>query len=297
MNNDTPLEIMNLSKFYGENPGVKNLTLRINKGEVFGFLGPNGAGKTTTIRTIMNFIKPSAGKIKIFGMDSEENSVEVKKYIGYLSGDNPLYENLTGYQFLNFLSKLQNKTDWNYLNELKQRLNANLISPIKKLSKGNKQKIGLIQAFSQKPNLLILDEPTAGLDPINQQVFYEMLNEIKKEGKTVFISSHNLHEVQKTCDRVGFIKDAVLVGIENIHAFNRMNMQKFLVRFRIPPPKNAFKNVTQVKQIEIVGGKVRFTVEGKINPFIKELAKYNILSLDKEENSLEDLFLKLYESN
>jgi ABC-2 type transport system ATP-binding protein len=220
-----PLSIINFSKNYDKFTAVDNLTLEINTGEIFGFLGPNGAGKSTTIRTILNFIFPSNGSINIFGLDSVQDAVQLKKHIGYLAGDIALYEEMTGDQILNYLADLQEDTDWDYVKDLVKRLDASLYQPIKTLSKGNKQKIGLIQAFMNKPNLLILDEPTSGLDPLMKQVFYEMVLEMKQAGKSIFISSHDLTEIQKVCDRVGFIREGKLIAIEDLYDKNSMNFK------------------------------------------------------------------------
>jgi ABC-2 type transport system ATP-binding protein len=192
-----PLSIINFSKNYDKFTAVDNLTLEINTGEIFGFLGPNGAGKSTTIRTILNFIFPSNGSINIFGLDSVQDAVQLKKHIGYLAGDIALYEEMTGDQILNYLADLQEDTDWDYVKDLVKRLDASLYQPIKTLSKGNKQKIGLIQAFMNKPNLLILDEPTSGLDPLMKQVFYEMVLEMKQAGKSILEAKVELAELVK----------------------------------------------------------------------------------------------------
>ena len=290
-----PLSIINFSKNYDRFTAVDNLTLEINTGEVFGFLGPNGAGKSTTIRTILNFIFPSNGSINIFGLDSVQDAVQLKKHIGYLAGDIALYEEMTGDQILNYLAYLQEDTDWDYVKDLVKRLDASLHQPIKTLSKGNKQKIGLIQAFMNKPNLLILDEPTSGLDPLMKQVFYEMVLEMKQAGKSIFISSHDLTEIQKVCDRVGFIREGKLIAIEDLHDKNSMNFKKYKVQFETKINQKNFTNIEGLKSEYYNEDTLVFTVTGSIDTFIKAIARYKILTLDEQETSLEDVFMQYYE--
>ena len=194
---DVPVEITNFSKTYGTKVAVDRLDLKVEKGEVFGFLGPNGAGKSTTIRSILNFLTPSNGKISIFGLDSVKNSVAIKNHIGYLAGDISLYDSMSGYQLCKYLTGLGKNTNWDYVDELSDRLQISLQEKIGTLSKGNKQKIGLIQAFMHQPKLLILDEPTSGLDPLMKQIFYEMVLEMKHLGNSVFVSSHDLNDLHK----------------------------------------------------------------------------------------------------
>ncbi|MFB0901152.1 MAG: ABC transporter ATP-binding protein [Dehalococcoidia bacterium] len=290
-----PLSIINFSKNYDKFTAVDNLTLEINTGEIFGFLGPNGAGKSTTIRTILNFIFPSNGSINIFGLDSVQDAVQLKKHIGYLAGDIALYEEMTGDQILNYLADLQEDTDWDYVKDLVKRLDASLYQPIKTLSKGNKQKIGLIQAFMNKPNLLILDEPTSGLDPLMKQVFYEMVLEMKQAGKSIFISSHDLTEIQKVCDRVGFIREGKLIAIEDLYDKNSMNFKKYKVQFEKKINLKKFTIIEGLKSEYYNEDTLIFTVTGSIDIFIKAIARYKIITLDEQETSLEDVFMQYYE--
>src|SRR5690606_38829307 len=205
-----------VTKTYGKQRGIEDVSFSLNKGEVFGFLGPNGAGKSTTIRTILNFTSPNKGSISIFGKDSVKNSVEVKRKIGYLAGNFAAYPSLTGAQLLTLLSSMQGQKDETYQAELVKRFGADLTRPIHQLSKGNSQKLGIIQAFSHKPDLIILDEPTSGLDPLMQERFYEAVAEAKAAGATLLISSHNLTEVQRICDRAAFIREGKIISIEDI---------------------------------------------------------------------------------
>jgi ABC-2 type transport system ATP-binding protein len=221
--------------------------------------------------------------------------VQLKKHIGYLAGDIALYEEMTGDQILNYLADLQEDTDWDYVKDLVKRLDASLYQPIKTLSKGNKQKIGLIQAFMNKPNLLILDEPTSGLDPLMKQVFYEMVLEMKQAGKSIFISSHDLTEIQKVCDRVGFIREGKLIAIEDLYDKNSMNFKKYKVQFEKKINLKKFTIIEGLKSEYYNEDTLIFTVTGSIDIFIKAIARYKIITLDEQETSLEDVFMQYYE--
>lgn len=293
--NKPPLKISNFTKRYGKFRGIDNVSLELQKSEIFGFLGPNGAGKSTAIRTILNFMKPSEGSIQVFGMDSVKDSVVIKNHIGYLAGDIALYDDMTGHKILEYLTSLGKKTDWKYVKELETRLDASMDRPLKSLSKGNKQKIGLIQAFMHKPDLLILDEPTSGLDPLMKQVFYDMVLEMKAEGKTIFVSSHDLTEVQKICDRAAFIREGKLVSIEDIKSASNINLRKYSVAFNKAPEIKNFENIQNVSDIHVTGNSMVFTITGDIGPFISILAKHNPIDLDEIETSLEDVFMHYYE--
>tara|TARA_Y100001970_G_scaffold35118_1_gene43336 strand:+ start:4267 stop:5175 length:909 start_codon:yes stop_codon:yes gene_type:complete len=295
MNANKPLSVNNFSKSYSTFLAVDKLSLEINAGEVFGFLGPNGAGKSTTIRTMMNFIKPSTGEIKIFGLDSVQDRVKLKEHVGYLAGDIALYGNMTGRQVLNYLANLRKDTDWTYVEDLIRRLDAPMDRSISTLSKGNKQKIGLLQAFMHKPDLLILDEPTSGLDPLMKQVFYDMVLEMKNAGKAAFISSHDLTEVQKICDRAGFIRDGKLIAIENLHDENAISYKKYQVRFEKTPAMDDFAVNSNVQIVANENNVITFTVTGKIDSFVKTIAQYEVLELNEQETSLEDVFMQYYE--
>ena len=291
---DTPLAIRDFSKNYRGITAVKNLNLHVNREEVFGFLGPNGAGKTTTIRAILNFIIPSSGSISIFGKDSVEDSVELKTHIGYLPGDISLYNSMDGNRFLRYMASLRRKTDWDYVRQLSARLEIPLNRKIGSLSKGNKQKIGLIQAFMHKPNLLILDEPTTGLDPLMKQVFYELVREMKRLGKTIFISSHDLTEVQKLCDRAGFIRNGELIAIENLKEISNLNLRRYTITFESPKNVNQFTQLKSVTGISADRNQLTLTVNGSIRELIDELSKHDPQDLYEHETSLEDLFMRYY---
>ena len=292
---DVPVEITNFSKTYGTKVAVDRLDLKVEKGEVFGFLGPNGAGKSTTIRSILNFLTPSDGKISIFGLDSVKNSVAIKNHIGYLAGDISLYDSMSGYQLCKYLTGLGKNTNWDYVDELSNRLQISLQAKIGTLSKGNKQKIGLIQAFMHQPKLLILDEPTSGLDPLMKQIFYEMVLEMKHLGNSVFVSSHDLNEVQHICDKAAFIKSGRLIATESIREDFEFSLRRYTVMFPKFPDISEFEKIESVSEITQDENKLTVTVKGDISEFIRTLSNHDPIDLSEEETSLEDLFMKYYE--
>ena len=295
MTTDLPIKIEGFSKNYGSSPAVENLTLMVEKGEVFGFLGPNGAGKSTTIKSILNFLTPSDGKISIFGLDSVKNSVEIKKHIGYLAGDISLYDSMSGLQLIRYLTRLGRSTNWTYVEKLAKSLQLSLEAKIGTLSKGNKQKIGLIQAFMHQPALLILDEPTSGLDPLMKQIFYEMVLEMKQMGNSIFVSSHDLNEVQTICDKVAFIKSGKLIGIENIKEDFDFTIRRYTVTFKQPIDTQKFKGINSVSDITQNENKVTVTVTGNVSEFLSKISNLHPIDLSEEDTNLEDVFMKYYE--
>ena len=295
MHNENILEIECLTKTYGDIHAVKDLSLKVQGGEIYGFLGPNGAGKTTTIRTILNFIYPTTGKVFVFGMDSVLNSVEIKKNIGYLAGDISLYKDINGINLFKYLTKLGRNSDWAFIDQLAERFGAILDRKIGSLSKGNIQKIGLIQAFMHRPEFIILDEPTSGLDPLMKQSFYDLVLEVKNLGTTIFVSSHDLTEVQKLCDRVGFIKSGRLVATESIKGNVNINLRRYEAEFRNPPDENIFKEISNVTNITRNGSHLAFTVTGDVSEALTAVTTNKPIDLREEDTSLEDLFMKYYE--
>ncbi len=292
---DAPLEITDFSKTYGTKIAVDGLDLTVEKGEVFGFLGPNGAGKSTTIKSILNFLTPSGGKIRIFGLDSVKSSVAIKNHIGYLAGDISLYDSMSGYQLFKYLTGLGKHTNWDYVNDLGNRLQVSLQSKIGTLSKGNKQKIGLIQAFMHQPKLLILDEPTSGLDPLMKQIFYEMVLEMKRLGNSIFVSSHDLNEVQHICDKAAFIKSGRLIATESIRENFEFSLRRYTVTFSKSPNVTDFEKIYSVSEITQDENKLTLTVKGDVSEFIRKLSNHDPIDLSEEETSLEDIFMKYYE--
>ena len=294
----SPLLIEGLSKYYGDSVGVEGVSLKLSEGEVFGFLGPNGAGKTTTIRIIMDFLRPSEGKVQVLGLDSVADSLAIKNKVGYLAGDIALYGDMNGEQLLRYLTALGRQTEWELVTKYAQMLKAQLDRPISTLSKGNKQKVGLIQAFMHRPELLVLDEPTSGLDPLMQQVFYEMVEEARNEGRTVFISSHNLGEVQRLCDRAAFIREGRLIGVEKIGDARSLRLRRYSIRFGASPPVDELKELKSLGDVrtdEIDTQTVHVSVSGSVDELIRKLADYEVDDLKEDETTLEDVFMHYYE--
>jgi len=283
-----------LTKFYGESRGVVDLGFDVEAGEVFGFLGPNGAGKTTTIRLMLDLIRPSVGRLEIFGLDVRKQSVAVRSRTGYLPGDLHLYERLTPREYLRYIAALRGLDGLGEGEALAERFELELERPIKALSKGNRQKVGLVQAFLHRPDLLLLDEPTAGLDPLVQQTFNELLREVVAEGRTVFLSSHILSEVQRLADRVAIIREGSLELLEAVETLRARAFVRVEATFSEPPPQEAFANLPGVRELERHGPVVLLALEGSADPLIKALARYEVLALDSHEADLEDFFLALY---
>lgn len=283
------IEIKNLTKYYGKIKGIEDVSFSVKKGEIFGFLGPNGAGKTTTIRTLLGFLKPTSGNAYIFGLDIEEDGIEIKQDIGYIPGDLNLYGHLTGRQFLNYFISLRD-SDMYLLDELLSIFEVPLDRKIKGYSKGMKQKLGIIQAFMHDPELVVMDEPTAGLDPLLQQEFYKFLKKEKKKGRTMFFSSHILSEVDKICDRVAIIREGRLVALENVDTLK--NKKGKIVRVKIKEKPSKFKGP---KQIKVKDGWIQFVATDGIDKWIKKLSKFTILDIEINEFSLEDIFMRYYE--
>jgi len=288
-----------LSKRYGSSKiyAVHNLSINVFKGDVYGFIGPNGAGKSTTIRTLLHFIQPTEGSARVLGLDVVKQSTEVKKHVGYLAGDFTAYEKMSGSQFLRYMQSLQLQKSSTYTKKLIQRFNVNTHKKISDLSKGNKQKLGIVQAFMHQPDVLILDEPTDGLDPLMQAEFYALAEEHAKAGATIFLSSHNLNEVRKICNRVGVIKDGKLVKEGSVTDLVFEASQTFEVVFEKRAPLNALKKLPRVSEIEDMGNNtVRFHVHGDLQSLFKFLARYAIRSLKTQEADLEKVFTKYYKT-
>jgi ABC-2 type transport system ATP-binding protein len=292
--NDTIIHTDRLTKFYGKSRGVIDLDVTVQRGEIFGYLGPNGAGKTTTIRTLLNFIRPTAGRGTVFGLDTQRESVAIRRRVGYLPGELALYENMTGRAFLQYMAELRGGMNRRYVEELAARLGCNLVQPIRTLSHGNKQKVGLIQAFMHKPELLILDEPTQGLDPLVQQEFYRLLAEVKTDDRTVFLSSHILPEVEKVCDRVGIIREGRLVAVETVSALKMLALRKLEIHFATPVPQEAFVGLPGVRDLRVEDNILHCTVTGLLNAVIKAAAQFEVVDLLSHEPSLEEVFLAYY---
>jgi ABC-2 type transport system ATP-binding protein len=293
------IETNQLTKSYGRSRGIIDVTFDVEEGEVFGFLGPNGAGKTTTIRLLMGLLRPDRGTALIAGLDVWQQSVEIKKLIGYLPGELVLDPGLTGGQILEYFGHLRGGVDQTYLKQLIKRLDLDPSRKFRQYSSGNKRKIGLIQAFMHRPRLLILDEPTNGLDPLNQQEFDRMVNEVREDGRTVFLSSHVLSEVEQTCTRVGIIREGRLVRVGGVAELKDIKRHEVTITFARAIAAEAFKTLEGVEQVEQLadGQTLRLTVSGELDSVVKAAAQYPVITLTSHEPSLEDIFLRYYEGD
>jgi ABC-2 type transport system ATP-binding protein len=299
MDQNIVIATQNLTKSYGHVHALQGVTLEVRRGEVFGFLGPNGAGKTTTIRCLLDLIRPDGGLVRVLGLNPQADPLAVRARAGYLPGELRLEDNLTVEGALRFLNRLRgNKTDWNFTRRLAERLDLDLKTSIKNLSKGNKQKVGLVQALMHRPELLLLDEPTLGLDPLIQQETLRLIREAKAEGATVFFSSHILSEVQEITDRVAIIRQGVVVEIAETAALINRALRRARVRFRQPVDSAALANLAGVKILaRDDGAGVLMQVEGEMDGLIKTLAAYPVSDFETERPSLEEIFLTYYESD
>jgi ABC-2 type transport system ATP-binding protein len=285
-----------LAKSYGTVQALRGVNLAVQKGEIFGFLGPNGAGKTTTIRCLLDLIRPQTGTIRVLGLDPQVDPVAVRARLGYLPGELNLEPNQTGAQALRYFNDLRgNGVDWNFVNELARRLELNLKVPIKNLSKGNKQKVGVIQALMPRPELLLLDEPTAGLDPLMQREVYRLLQEARDNGATVFFSSHIISEVEAIADRIAFIRQGVIVEEAEPHQLVSMVSRRIRIRFRQVVDPQPLTQVPGVSLVSCDDAQVTMQVEGELDGLVKALAAYPVSDLETERPSLEELFLAYYE--
>ena len=292
------IEVDKLTKSYSGKRGIIDVAFQVGEGEVFGFLGPNGAGKTTTIRILMALLHADSGSATISGFDCWRQSVDIKKLVGYVPGEPALDPNLTGGQILEYFANLRGGVDRAYQKSLIERLDLDTGRKFRQYSTGNKRKVVLIQAFQHKPRVLILDEPTSGLDPLNQQVFEAMVHEASGEGRTVFLSSHVLSEVEKTCSRVGIIREGKLVQVAGVSDLKKMKRVEITIVFGEQVPADAFAKVEGVAEVESVNGgnALRIAMQGPADAVIKAAARYPVVSVSSFEPSLEDIFLRYYEA-
>ncbi|MBN2099570.1 MAG: ABC transporter ATP-binding protein [Dehalococcoidia bacterium] len=284
-----------LTKHYGKVRALVDLNLDIPAGEVFGFLGPNGAGKTTAIRTMLDEIRPTAGRASIVGLDTHEKSVEIRRHIGYVPGDLAMYPNLTGRDTLTYFANLRGGVDWSYIGQLADRLHADLDKKVGDLSSGNRQKIGVIQAFMNKPQVLIMDEPSAGLDPLMQREFQKMMREAAAGGCTVFLSSHALSEVQRVADRVGIIRRGRLVAVETVSEIRSKAMRRVEFELDSRADASVFEAVAGVRDVTVANHRVALSLDGDMGPLLKAVAsRYDIVDVSTQEADLEEVFLTYY---
>jgi ABC-2 type transport system ATP-binding protein len=294
MTSDTALLAEGLTKFYGPRRGIEDLSLDVRAGEVVGFLGPNGAGKTTTIRLLLDFLRPTRGHARILGMDPRRDKAALHRQIGYLPGELAFPGRETAEELLRFFGDARGGVPWTAVTGLAERLDLDLSRTVRAMSKGNKQKVGLVQAFMHQPALLILDEPTSGLDPLMQQEFLAMVREARDHGQTVFMSSHVLAEVQSTADRVAIVRDGRLAAVEKVESLGRRAVRSVEIHFADPVEATDFTGLPGVTQVEISGPVLRCTVDGRLDPLIKAAANYEVIDLLSNEPDLEETFLSYY---
>jgi ABC-2 type transport system ATP-binding protein len=288
------IEINGLTKDYGNHKGIFDLSFQVKEGEVFGYLGPNGAGKTTTIRHLMGFLTPDKGSARILGMDCRTETSDIMKELGYLPAEIAFFDGMNGMDFLKFMGEMRGLNDTTYRDKLIEQFELDTRGRIRKMSKGMKQKLGIICAFMHNPKVLILDEPTSGLDPLMQRRFAELIIEEKAKGKTVLMSSHSFEEIERTCDRVGIIRQGDLVAIEDIHVLKEKRRKTYLVTFDRPETADAFQKKDGFDRIIVNGATAKVSILGNVSGFVQELGQYTVLDLDTENSSLEDVFMQYY---
>ncbi len=288
------IHIERLTKAYGAHRGIIEVDLDVEQGEIFGFLGPNGAGKTTTMRVLLDLIRPTSGKAEIFGIETTADPVAIHRRVGYLPGEFDLYDRLTGADTIAYFGNLRGGVDQAFVAQLVERLELDPSRRFREYSKGNKQKVGLVVALQHRPDLLILDEPTAGLDPLMQQTFFELVREARAEGRTVFLSSHIIDEVDRTCDRVAIIREGRLVQVDRIEAIRRLAYHHVELSFSEPVATTVFEGMDGVSQLEANGATVSMRVSGPVGAVLAAAAPHGLVDVVSREPNLEDVFLAQY---
>ena len=306
---ETVLQVENLTKIYGRELNLgsktigrqviatKNVNFSVRKGEIFGFLGPNGAGKTTAIRSILGYLNIQTGTIKVLGLDHKKDALTIRKRIGYLPGDVALYGNYTGLELIELFSKFDRPIDPVFLKKLRSIFKVNLKTKIRDLSKGNKQQAAIIAVLASNPDLLILDEPTSGLDPLMTARFHDLLLGLKKEGKTIFLSSHQLWEVQAICNRVGIIREGEMILVEKVKDLRKKSLQSLYVEFENPetaPKKSDFDSLSTVLSCERDEDGFKVKVTKNMNEILPLISPHQVKSITIEDASLDDIFLEFY---
>ena len=298
---DVPaIEIISLSKRYGSSPdmALDSLDMVVHPGEIFGFLGPNGSGKTTTIKLLLDLIRPTAGTARILGMDCKESSLDVRDKVGYLPGELKLYPNTTGRKIIKLFASLRStEVSPAYVKYLCQQLDVDIDAPMRKLSQGNRQKVGLVLALMSKPDILILDEPTIGLDPIAKHKVLGLLTEAQSEGRTVFFSSHVLPDVEQICDRVGIIRTGKLEAVEQVQDLRSKKVHRIRINFSEPIPSDVFSSLAGVRSLLSEGNSVNLEVAGDLDAVIKVASQYRVASVHSEQPSLEEVFMSYYQDS
>jgi ABC-2 type transport system ATP-binding protein len=290
------IEAVGLTKTYGTTPGITDLDLQVTEGEVFGFLGPNGAGKSTTIRTLLNFLFPTSGTGSVLGLDIIKDSLEIRQRTGYLPGELAMYDTMTAREFLIYFANLRKVKASQRMVELAERFDLDLDRKIRDYSTGNKQKVGIVNAFMHEPELLILDEPTSGLDPLMQQEFQELVIETRDQGRTVFLSSHILPEVERVADRVGIVRESKLIAVDTVEAFKAKAHRSVTIQFAGPVDATRFDSLDGVASAETRndGSVLVLAVRGSMDEVIKLAAEHNVVSVSTRSGELEEVFLSYY---
>lgn len=291
---ETVIELEKLTKDFGNHKGVFDVNLDVKKGEIFGYLGPNGAGKSTTIRQMMGFIKPDEGKCTILNKDCFERANIIQNQVGYLAGEIAFINDMSAKEYINFIADMKKIKDRKRIDELVKMFELETNVKIKKMSKGMKQKVGIVTAFMGSPEVLILDEPTSGLDPLMQNKFVELLLEEKKKGTTIFISSHMLEEIEKTCDRTAIIRNGKIIDILDMDELRKMNKKNYILTVNSKKEAERLKQEKNLNIQKIEDNKISILVEKDLPKVLKILSNYEILDLQKQSQSLEELFLHFY---
>ncbi|MCC6804500.1 MAG: ABC transporter ATP-binding protein [Anaerolineae bacterium] len=292
---DNVIHIENLTKVYaGTQRALDSLNLDVQRGEIFGYLGPNGAGKTTTIRLLLDLIRPTAGSATILGMDARRDSVAIKQHVGYLPGELNLWDKQTAQQILQFVGQARGGYDARYVHALAELLQFDITKKVRSYSTGNKRKLGLILALMNKPDLLILDEPSTGLDPLMQQTFFQLMQDVRAEGRTVFLSSHILSEVQAICDRVAILRNGRLEAVQRVDDLTHTDFRHVTLRFRQPVGAEIVKGVPGVSGVSAEGRTLRLQLTGDFDPLLRAINGQYVEDMEVVEPSLEEVFLKYY---
>ncbi|MGD0833473.1 MAG: ABC transporter ATP-binding protein [Candidatus Dormibacteria bacterium] len=283
-----------LTKDYGSKRALDHVDLELRSGEIFGYLGSNGAGKTTTIRCLLDLIQPTSGRATVLGLDSHDDSIEVRRRTGYLPGDLRLYENLTARQLLTYLGRLRGGVPAARVEELAQRMELDLGQRCGAMSHGQRQKVGVIQALMHDPDVLILDEPTATLDPLMQRTVHDLIREARDRGATIFVSSHDLPEVSRLCDRAGILRHGRLVAVQDVNELAEQGQHTIAIEFREPVAASAFEGLSGVSQVTVADRTLTLTVSGDLDSVVKTAARYQVHSLHSAEVDLDEVFHDYY---
>ena len=302
MTEQLAIQTRGLIKNYGRVRALRGLDLEVRRGEIFGFLGPNGAGKTTAIRCMLDLIRPQGGTLRVLGYDPQVDPMAIRVRSGYIPGELHLDENMTGHSAITYFDALRGGiVDWGYVNRLAERLKADLNQPIRNLSHGNKQKIGVIQALMHQPELLLLDEPTTGLDPLMQQEVLRLLREARTDGATIFFSSHIINEVETLAERVAIIRQGIVVEVIEVAALQERALRRVHIRFSIPVSLRRSQPILQLPEVELLGKgdqtSLLLQVKGDMDQLIKTLAKYPVADVETQRPSLEEIFLAYYKND